>query len=131
MTDDLRIEVSGLTELERLELEEIIGEKLAVVPQSTPAGHLGEPGTLTAIVQISQVAIPTIGTCLAIFLAKGRDKVRIKDNIDVTTKNGSFRRKLNIVADKEDAVKADVIRQLGEAAMSIRREATANDDSGN
>jgi len=47
MTDNnLQIEISDLTELDRLELEEALGQKLKIESQATSAGHLGEPGLL-------------------------------------------------------------------------------------
>jgi hypothetical protein len=120
--NDLHVTLSDLTELDRLELEELLGEKVETTPRPAPRGHLGEPGTWTVIIELSKVAIPTIGTCLAIFLGKGRHRVDVADNIEVSNSKGTFRRKLQISIDDEQAVKANVIKELDQAAHEFVRE---------
>jgi hypothetical protein len=121
-SNDLRVTLENLTELDRLELEELLGDAIVTIPQSTPSGHLGEPGTLAAVIELSKFAIPTIGACLGIFLAKGRHREGLVDKIEVSNSHGTFRRRLEISTSTAEAVKADVIKELTKAAHSLSQE---------
>jgi hypothetical protein len=105
--DDIRTSINGLTELDRLELEKIIGQKhLAITTQRTPDGHLGEPGSMTAMITIGIAALEVVGGSLALWLAKDRRKSLLKDEIEIKTTKGTIRRKLVIKSESSDAIPA-------------------------
>jgi hypothetical protein len=115
-TDDLQIEISDMTELDRLELQESLGDKLRSEPQATSPGHLGEPGLLKAIVEISLVAIPILGTSLGIFLARKENKLRYEDKIVIKSTKWTMSRKIKLSASKHDEISAEVIKQINDFA---------------
>jgi hypothetical protein len=130
MTDNnLQIEISDLTELDRLELEESLGQKLKIESEATSVGHLGEPGLLKAIIEVSQFAMPVIGSCLAIFLARGGNTTRYKDKLVIKNKKGSISRTVKFSSAKHDAISAEVMKQINDFGQEIEHE--ENGDSEN
>jgi hypothetical protein len=120
--NDLQLEISDLTELDKLELEEALGQKLNVEAQVTSAGHLGEPGLLKAIIEVSQVAVPVIGSCLAIFLARGGNITRYQDKLVIKNKKGSIARTVKFTSSKHDAISAEVIKQINDFGQQMNHE---------
>jgi hypothetical protein len=118
-SDDLYVSLPHLTELDKLELEEILGGRVTVKPEATPSGHLGEPGTVEAIISLAKYAIPSIAAVLSIYLVKGRHRERVIDETFIANASGTFHRKLSISTASEEAVKADVIRELTKASQSL------------
>ncbi len=113
--DNIQIGISGLTELDRLELEKIVGpDHVDVSAPRTAKGHLGEPGSMTAIITIGLAALEVVGGVLALWLAKERRKSVLKDEIEIKTSKGTIRRKLTITAESSDAIKAEVVKQLND-----------------
>jgi hypothetical protein len=117
--DDLYVSLPNLTELDKLELEETLGGPVVVKPEATPSGHFGEPGTVIALISLAKYAIPSIAACLSVYLVKGRHRERVVDETFIANASGTFHRKLSISTASEEAVKADVIRELTKASQSL------------
>jgi hypothetical protein len=122
--DDIQVTLSGLTELERLDLEQTVGKEfIQVVPHPTPSGQIGEPGTLDAIIRISEIAIPIIGTNLAIWLSAKRSGRRFKDKIVIETPRGNFRREVSITSTDQEAAKPELVEHLTKFAEAASKQA--------
>ncbi|MBV8073203.1 MAG: hypothetical protein JO270_25120 [Acidobacteriaceae bacterium] len=125
--NQIRLRINGLTELDRLELEKIIEPgTLEFQRKATPSGQLGEPGTWTAIIEITALAVPIIGSSLALWLSHGSRRSVLKDQIEIETDTARVRRKLLIKSSSSDALKAEVVKQLTDIAAL----ATSNETAG-
>ena len=128
------ITLNGLTELDRLELEEIleherVSSDVQFQQQPTPEGRLGEPGSLNAVIRIAEVTLPVIVAVLGVWLSQARRSWVLKDEIEIETRKGRIRRKVYVSSTSSDGAKAEVIKQLNDMAAVANSEDTAGQGS--
>jgi hypothetical protein len=119
---EVKVTLGGLTALEVQELKQALikagSDPATVLSVSSEAplkgARKGEPVTVIAIVTLGQIAL----SGLAIYLAKGRTKIKKHERVRVKDAQGStLEYDLDVEGETEEAIKASVMKQL--AAFKI------------
>ena len=109
METDTQLIVGGLSALDKEELELQLGAAIGFVEPSVPQGTLAEPATIAAVITLGSIAITAFGA----WLSKARQKHLLRERFRVLHPDGSSEEHvLEIQSSSEDAIKAEVIRQL-------------------
>jgi len=99
------------TELEKAGCELAATVQVAREPDEVGGSKKGEPFTMFAVIVVSQLAL----TALALYLAKGRSRVHKTERITIKRLNGeTITHEIEIAADKEDAIRADLMSKIGQ-----------------
>jgi hypothetical protein len=121
----IEVRIPGLTQLDKLELEQALEKQnVEFLPTRTPEGHLGQPDTLMAIIHLTELALPVIGLNLAIYLASKRRRDVLKHDLEMRSGGRVLRSKLRVASESVDAIKAEVVEQLGAAFKDAKADSS-------
>ena len=118
MEPEIRIEVSGLTALDQMELEQTEEWKQArFQADKTASGKLGQLPLVTMILETTRIVVPAAIGALTVWLTKTRREVTVKMARE-DTPDGGKRQTVEIHAKSSQ----DIASELIEAAARMSRE---------
>jgi hypothetical protein len=104
------LEISGLTKLDRLELEKLISpENVAFEASEIDDSLHGEISTLTAIVILTPAVLGAIG----LWITRNRRKLVIKQQKESIGKNGEVKREITEINLDSTETNSDVVKEIG------------------
>lgn len=118
MDPKIRIEVSGLTALDQMELEQNDELKEArFEPAETASGKLGQLPPVAMILEATKIMAPGVIAALGLWLAKSRRNVKVKIERE-STPDGWKKETIEIHAKSSQDIQSELI----EAARHLTRD---------
>jgi hypothetical protein len=107
------IEVYGLSNADRLDLPDHVGEVNVTFPPSKASEDLGEPFTISAL-----VAVAALKGLVAYLAARSNERKETRMELDVakTGPNGEVERAHIVATQKGEGINAELARALGDFA---------------